>query len=155
MRTVRVQQAEFDIGAEFSALSASSAGIGGIGCFLGRVRDSAQGRPITAMVLEHYPAMTQPAMERVAAEAERRWNLLGCTIIHRFGRLVPGENSVLVLAAAPHRQAALEATAFLIDWLKTRAPFWKKEHYTDGEQAWVAARDEDDIAAAQWLAEGC
>ncbi|MBV8092410.1 MAG: molybdenum cofactor biosynthesis protein MoaE [Acetobacteraceae bacterium] len=155
MRTIRVQEQDFDVGAEFAGLAGSCTGIGGIGCFLGIVRDAAQSRPISAMELEHYPAMTEPAIERIAAEAERRWSLVGCTIIHRFGRLAPGENIVLVLAAAAHRQAALEATAFLIDWLKTRAPFWKKEHYTDGEQSWVEAREEDDIAAAQWLAEGC
>ena len=151
MRTIRVQEPDFDVGAEFAALAASCTGIGGIGCFLGIVRGAAQGRPVTAMELEHYPAMTEPAIDRIAAQAERRWNLLGCTIIHRFGRLAPGENIVLVLAAAAHRQAALEATAFLIDWLKTRAPFWKKEHYTDGEPSWVEAREEDDIAATQWL----
>jgi molybdopterin synthase catalytic subunit len=148
--TVRVQAAEFDIGAEIAALSAGRAGIGGIGCFVGTVRDSAGGRAIAAMTLEHYPGMTERAMARIAARAERRWSLLGCTLVHRVGRLLPGEAIVLVVAAASHRQAALEATAFLIDWLKTRAPFWKKETFIDGAEAWVEARPEDEQAAASW-----
>lgn len=150
MARVAVQSADFDIGAEFAALTAGRTDIGGIGCFVGTVRDSADGRRITAMTLEHYPGMTESAMAAIGAEAEARWGLLGCTLVHRVGRLVPGENIVLVLAAAPHRQAALDATAFLIDWLKTRAPFWKKESFADGEEAWVAARAEDDAAAARW-----
>ena len=94
--------------------------------------------------------MTEPALARIAAEAARRWDLLGCTLIHRVGRLRPGENIVLVLAASAHRQAALEATAFLIDWLKTKAPFWKKEAFADGREAWVAARETDEAAAERW-----
>jgi molybdopterin synthase catalytic subunit len=151
MALIRVQTADFDIGAEFAAFAVGRADIGGIGCFVGRVRDAANGRPITAMTLEHYPGMTERAMAAIGAEAETRWKLLGCTLVHRVGRLLPGENIVLVLAAAPHRQAALEATAFLIDWLKTRAPFWKKESFADGEEAWVAARAEDDATAARWM----
>ena len=150
MATVRVQPADFDIGAEIAALSAGRADIGGIGSFVGTVRDSAGGRAIAAMTLEHYPGMTERAMARVAEAAERRWSLLGCTVIHRVGRLAPGENIVLVVAAASHRQAALEATAFLIDWLKTRAPFWKKESFADGGEAWVEGRAEDEAAAARW-----
>ncbi len=150
MATVRVQQADFDIGAEVAAVTAGRTDIGGTGCFIGTVRETADGRPITAMTLEHYPGMTERAMAAIAEQAEARWSLLGCTLIHRVGRLTPGANIVLVLAAAPHRQAALEATAFLIDWLKTRAPFWKKEHFADGAEAWVAARVEDDAAAARW-----
>jgi len=102
------------------------------------------------MTLEHYPGMTEPAMARIAATAEARWSLLGCTLLHRVGRLEPGANIVLVLAAAPHRQAALDATGFLIDWLKTRAPFWKKESFADGSEAWVDAREADEAAAARW-----
>jgi len=102
------------------------------------------------MTLEHYPAMTERAIARIAEEAERRWDLLGCTVIHRVGRLVAGENIVLVLAAASHRQAALDATGFLIDWLKTKAPFWKKEELPDGATTWVAARDADEAAASRW-----
>jgi molybdopterin synthase catalytic subunit len=147
---VRVQEAPFDIGAEMAALTAGRTDIGGIGSFVGTVRDTAAGRPITQMTLEHYPGMTEQAMAAIAAEAERRWNLLGCTLVHRVGALSPGEGIVLVLAAAPHRQAALDATGFLIDWLKTRAPFWKKERFSDGAERWVQARETDDAAADRW-----
>ncbi|MBN8889810.1 MAG: molybdenum cofactor biosynthesis protein MoaE [Rhodospirillales bacterium 70-18] len=154
MATVRVQQGAFDIGAEIAALGAGRADIGGIGCFVGTVRDQAHGRAITAMTLEHYPGMTEQAMARIAAAAEARWALLGCTLLHRVGELRPGEGIVLVLAAAAHRQAALDATGFLIDWLKTRAPFWKKERFADGQEGWVDAREADDTAAARWGALG-
>ena len=153
MATVRVQAEPFDSGAELALLLAGRTDVGGIGCFVGAVRDSAGGRPIRAMRLEHYPDMTERALERIAAEAEVRWSLLGCTVLHRYGRLSPGEPIVLVLAASPHRQAALDATGFLIDWLKTRAPFWKQEEFADGEAAWVAAREEDTAAAARWESE--
>jgi molybdopterin synthase catalytic subunit len=150
MATVRVQAVSFDLGAELAALTAGRTDIGGIGSFVGTVRDRAGGRPIAAMTLEHYPGMTERAMAGIAAEAEARWGLLGCTLVHRVGRLEPGEPIVLVLAAAAHRQAALEATAFLIDRLKTGAPFWKKESFADGGEAWVAANEADDQAAARW-----
>jgi molybdopterin synthase catalytic subunit len=150
LATIRIQDTPFDAGAELAALIAGRTDIGGIGCFVGTVRDTAGGRTITAMTLEHHPGMTERAMEAIATEAGRRWSLLGCTLIHRVGRLEPGAPIVLVLAAAPHRGAALEATAFLIDWLKTRAPFWKKESFADGGEAWVAARAEDDAAAERW-----
>jgi len=150
MATVRVQAAAFDLAAEFAALSGGRTDIGGVGCFVGTVRDTAHGRPITAMTLEHYPGMTERAMAAIAAEAEARWQLLGCTLVHRVGTLAPGAPIVLVLAAAAHRQAALDATAFLIDWLKTRAPFWKKEQFADGAEAWVAAQEADDQAASRW-----
>ena len=149
MARICVQAADFDIGAEFAALTAGRTDIGGIGCFVGTVRANA-GDPVVAMTLEHYPAMTERAIARIAEEAERRWDLLGCTVIHRVGRLVAGENIVLVLAAASHRQAALDATGFLIDWLKTKAPFWKKEELPDGATTWVAARDADETAASRW-----
>ena len=149
MARISVQQADFDVGAEFAALTAGRSDIGGIGCFVGTVRG-----PVTAMTLEHYPAMTERAIAAICAEAEQRWSLLGCTVIHRVGRLLPGENIVLVLAAAGHRQPALDATAFLIDWLKTKAPFWKKEQFADGAEAWVEARESDDAAAARWDARG-
>ncbi|HEY7577111.1 MAG TPA: molybdenum cofactor biosynthesis protein MoaE [Acetobacteraceae bacterium] len=145
MARISVQAGDFDIGAEFAALTAGRSDIGGIGCFVGTVRG-----PAAAMTLEHYPAMTERAIARIAEEAERRWSLLGCTVIHRHGRLMAGENIVLVLAAAAHRQPALEATAFLIDWLKTKAPFWKQEEVTGGAATWVEAREEDDAAAARW-----
>lgn len=153
MATIRVQEAPFDVGAEIAALTAGRTDIGGIGCFLGIVRDdaAAQGTPsLAALTLEHYPNMTERAIARIAAEAERRWSLMGCTVIHRVGRLPPNEPIVLVVACSAHRQAALDATAFLIDWLKTRAPFWKREELTDGTATWVDARESDDAAAARW-----
>ena len=102
------------------------------------------------MTLEHYPGMTEREISRIADQAAQRWPLLGCTVIHRVGPLRPGDNIVLVIAASSHRQAALDATAFLIDWLKTKAPFWKREDLADGEGAWVDAREEDDAAASRW-----
>lgn len=149
MSTIRVQEAAFDTGAEIARLTEGRPDIGGIGCFVGTVR-ATRAHPIAALTLEHYPAMTELALARIAAEATTRWHLLGCTLIHRVGRLLPGEPIVLVLAAAGHREAALEATAFLIDWLKTKAPFWKKETLVDGAETWVDARDTDDAAAARW-----
>jgi molybdopterin synthase catalytic subunit len=142
---INVQTEDFDVGAEFAALTEGRTDIGGIGCFVGTVRG-----PAAAMTLEHYPAMTERAIARIVAEAERRWSLLGCTVIHRCGRLQAGENIVLVLTAAAHRQPALDATAFLIDWLKTKAPFWKQEEDAGGATSWVEARTEDDAAAARW-----
>ena len=147
---VRVQTADFDVGAEFAALTAGHRDIGGIGCFVGTVRANPTGPQLEALTLEHYPVMTERAIAGIVAEAERRWPLLGCTVIHRVGRMLPGENIVLVLAASAHRQAALEATAFLIDWLKTKAPFWKQESFVDGSATWVDARETDDVAAAGW-----
>jgi molybdopterin synthase catalytic subunit len=152
MATIRVQTEDFDLGAEFAALTAGRTDIGGVGCFVGVVRDNAPGdtKRLIALTLEQYPAMTRRALEKIAAEAERRWSLLGCTILHRHGRLPPGANIVLVLTASAHRQPALDATAFLIDWLKTRAPFWKKEEFADGSAAWIEARQADTEAAARW-----
>ncbi|HXT82696.1 MAG TPA: molybdenum cofactor biosynthesis protein MoaE [Acetobacteraceae bacterium] len=151
MAHIKVQTEDFDTGAEIAALMSGRTDIGGIGCFVGAVRDdhTANNR-IVALTLEHYPDMTERAIERIAAEAERRWSLLGCTVIHRVGRLQAGANIVLVIAAASHRQAALDATSFLIDWLKTKAPFWKREEFADGCRTWVAARDTDDAAASRW-----
>jgi molybdopterin synthase catalytic subunit len=150
MARIRVQTKDFDIGTEFAALTAGRTNIGGIGCFVGTVRDNALDQRVVAMTLEHYPAMTERAIKRITEEAERRWDLHDCTVIHRIGRLAAGDNIVLVMAAASQRQAALDATAFLIDWLKTRAPFWKKEEFVDGGAAWVVARDADDAAADRW-----
>ena len=154
MATVRVQEADFDVSAELAALTRGRTDVGGVGCFVGTVRDSAGERPIAAMTLEHYPAMTERAIARIVEEAERRWSLLGCTVVHRVGRLVPGAQIVLVLAAASHRGEALEATSFLIDWLKTKAPFWKREEFADGSGVWVGARETDDAAAARWAMTG-
>lgn len=154
MAKISIQTEDFDTAAEIAALTAGRTDIGGLGCFIGIVReDKPHGTPdraVTALTLEHYPAMTARTTARIAEEAERRWDLLGCTVIHRVGRMVPGDNIVLVLTAASHRQAALESTAFLIDWLKTKAPFWKREEFPGGEGAWVEARDTDEAAAARW-----
>ena len=148
MAHIKVQYEDFDVGAEIAALTAGRTDIGGIGCFVGVVRDN--GSTVTGMTLEHYPGMTERAITRIAEQAHERWPLLGCTVIHRVGTLRPGENIVLVIAASSHRQAALDATAFLIDWLKTKAPFWKREDLANGEGAWVDAREDDDVAASRW-----
>lgn len=150
MPTIRVQPEPFDAGVELASLLAGRTDIGGIGCFIGTVRDTAAGQKITAMTLEHYPGMTERALAAIAAEAESRWPLLGCTLIHRTGRLQPGDPIVLVATASAHRQAALDATAFLIDWLKTRAPFWKQEHLQSGATEWVQAKEADAAAGDRW-----
>ncbi len=147
--SVQVQAAPFDTGAAMAALLDGRTDVGGVGCFVGVVRDD-PARPLQHLVLEHYPGMTEAAMAEIAAEACRRWSLLGCILVHRVGALPPGAPIVLVLTAAAHRGAALEATAFLIDWLKTRAPFWKHEQFADGTAQWVEARGADDAAAARW-----
>ena len=147
MAKVLVQQAPFDAGAETAALTAGRTDVGGVASFLGVCRSD---DGLDAMVLEHYPGMTERAIERIAAEAEGRWPLTGCTVIHRVGRILPGEPIVLVLTASSHRAAALESCAFLIDWLKTKAPFWKREEFAGGAERWVEARAEDDTAAARW-----
>ncbi|MCX7368569.1 MAG: molybdenum cofactor biosynthesis protein MoaE [Alphaproteobacteria bacterium] len=147
MARILVQEALFDMATESAALTAGRTDIGGVASFLGVCRgDDA----LAAMVLEHYPGMTERALGRIAAEAEARWPLTGCTVIHRVGRILPGEPIVLVLTASAHRAAALESCAFLIDWLKTKAPFWKREEFADGDARWVAAKNEDDAAAARW-----
>ena len=147
MPTIRVQEAPFDLGAETTALLAGRTDIGGLASFLGVCRGD---DGLTAMVLEHYPGMTERALGRIAEEACARWPLTGCTVIHRVGRLVPGDPIVLVLTASPHRAAALESCAFLIDWLKTKAPFWKREEFAGGGSRWVEAKAADDEAAAKW-----
>jgi molybdopterin synthase catalytic subunit len=147
MATVRVQEETFDLAAESAVLSASRTDVGGLASFVGLCRAD---DGLEALVLEHYPGMTERALAGIAAEAEARWPLTGCTVIHRHGRILPGEPIVLVLAASRHRTAALEACAFLIDWLKTGAPFWKHEEFAGGATRWVAAKDSDDAAAAKW-----
>ena len=135
------------MGAEMALLLAQAGeGAGGVGAFLGVVR----GGEVAALELEHYPGMTERRLAEIAGEACARFGLAACTLIHRVGRLEPGEPIVLVVAASAHRKPALHATAFLIDWLKTRAPFWKREHLRGGGQRWVEARDADDDAAAAW-----
>ncbi len=147
---IRVQREDFDLGAELRALSEGDHGIGGVASFVGLVRDMAGGEKVGAMTLEHYPGMTEKMLGRIEAEALARWPLNASLIIHRYGRLEPGDQIVLVATASPHREAALESCHFLIDWLKTKAPFWKLEDTPEGGQ-WVDARDSDDTAAARWL----
>lgn len=143
---VSVQPVDFDPGAELARLEAL--GGGAVASFVGLVRG---GNGLLSMELEHHPAMTLRALTEMAESAMSRWPLAGVTIIHRYGILKPGDRIVLTAAASPHRAAALEATAFLIDWLKTRAPFWKKECFVDGRSHWVDARVADDDAAARWM----
>ena len=145
---VRVQTGPFDVSVELTRLTSGRHDVGGVGCFVGIVRNTADG--LAALTLEQYPGMTERTLEAIATEAVGRFDLLGCTVIHRHGRLGLGEPIVLVLAASAHRTRALDATAFLIDWLKTQAPFWKQEHAADGTSRWVEARVEDDAAAARW-----
>jgi molybdopterin synthase catalytic subunit len=150
---IRVQREDFDIGAEIDRLSAGNPRIGGIASFIGLVRDfNSQGDggdQVTALTLEHYPGMTEKKLAEIEAEANQRWPLDASLIIHRYGRLEPGDRIVLVATASPHREAALAACHFLIDWLKTDAPFWKSEETPQGER-WVAARREDDEATQRW-----
>jgi len=146
---VRVQAGDFDVAAEIAALTAGRTDIGAVVTFTGLCRDEA-GR-LAALELEHYPGMAEAEIARVASEAMARWPLQGLTAIHRHGRIEPGQNIVLVVAASSHRQAAFEAANFLMDYLKSRAPFWKKEHRADGsEGGWVEAKEADDHAAARW-----
>lgn len=145
--TVRVQEAPFDLAAETAALSAGRVDVGGIASFIGLCRAD---DGLEALVLEHYPGMTERSIARIAEEAAGRWPLTGCTVIHRHGRILPGEGIVLVLAASRHRTAALEACAFLIDWLKTGAPFWKREEFATGTDRWVEARAEDEARSKGW-----
>ena len=158
MATIKVQTEDFDVSREIAALTAGRTDIGGIGCFVGVVRERAGAdqapEPVAAMTLEHYPGMTERAIARIAEQAEQRFDILGCTVIHRVGTLRTGDNIVLVLAVSAHRQPALDATAFLIDWLKTKAPFWKREEFADGSGAWVDAREADDAAAERWSRDG-
>jgi molybdopterin synthase catalytic subunit len=148
--TVRVQTAPFDLTAEVAALTAGRTDIGAIVTFTGTVRGHANGKQLASMTLEHYPGMTEAELARVEAEANARWPLQGSLIIHRVGELAPGDGIVLVIAASPHRHAAFEAASFLMDYLKTRAPFWKKETAADGSGGWVDARESDDAALARW-----
>ncbi len=146
---IRVQQENFDIGAEIERMRAGRTDIGAIVSFTGTVRDTAKGETITEMTLEHYPGMTEKELERIEKEANERWPLQASLIIHRYGPMKPGENIVLVVTASPHRQAAFEAAEFLMDFLKTNAPFGKKEAGPDGGD-WVDARDSDDAVLKRW-----
>ncbi|MBC8158883.1 MAG: molybdenum cofactor biosynthesis protein MoaE [Alphaproteobacteria bacterium] len=148
---IRVQREDFDAGAELANLGRGNLGIGGVCAFVGRVRDMAGNDAIKAMTLEHYPGMTEKELARIEAEARKRWPLDETLIIHRHGRLEPGDQIVLVATASAHRQAAFDACNFLIDWLKTRAPFWKREEGAENAE-WVEARATDDDAAQRWEA---
>ena len=155
---IRVQREDFDIGRELDKLAAGDHTVGGVASFIGLVRDfNLQGGGlqrggadrVSAMTLEHYPGMTERKLAEIEAEANRRWPLSASLIIHRYGRLEPGDRIVLVATASPHREAALAACHFLIDWLKTDAPFWKSEETPEGER-WVESRVEDDAATRRW-----
>jgi molybdopterin synthase catalytic subunit len=146
---IRVQREDFDPGAEIEALARGNPKIGGVVSFVGLVRDVAKAGAVRAMTLEHYPGMTEKKLAEIEAEANARWPLAASLVIHRYGRLAPGERIVLVVTASAHRDAAFEACRFLVDWLKTRAPFWKLEEMPDGEH-WVEAERADDAAAAAW-----
>ena len=145
----RLQIEDFDAAAEAAALRNGRTDIGAIVAFTGVCRGTEAGEPIAAITLEHYPEMAQAEISRHVAEAERRWPLMGVTVVHRYGRIEPGDNIVLVVTAAAHRQDAFAAAEFLMDYLKTRAPFWKREERPSGS-AWVEARETDDRAAARW-----
>ena len=147
--TVRIQREDFDVAAEIARLTQGRADIGAVVSFSGLCRDE-QGT-LSALELEHYPGMAEAEIARIAAQAIQRWPLQGLTAIHRHGKIAPGENIVLVVAASAHRQAAFEAANFLMDYLKSRAPFWKKEHRADGSQGgWVEAKEADARAAQRW-----
>ncbi|TIQ34427.1 MAG: molybdenum cofactor biosynthesis protein MoaE [Mesorhizobium sp.] len=150
---IRVQREDFDVAAEIATLTKGRADIGAVVTFSGLCRDEAGA--LAALELEHYPGMAEAEIGRIAAEAIERWPLQGLTVIHRHGKIAPGENIVLVVAASAHRQAAFEAANFLMDYLKSRAPFWKKEHRADGsEGGWVEAKEADDEAADRWTKRG-
>lgn len=149
MATIRIQAEDFDAAAAAAALTAGRNDVGAVVTFTGRCRS--EDNTLAALELEHYPGMAEEEIARVAAEAERRWPLQGTIVIHRYGRIRPGENIVLVVTASSHREAAFEAASFLMDYLKTQAPFWKKEIRADGsEGGWVDAKEADDQAMEKW-----
>ena len=147
MARIAVQAEDFDLNAEVETLRAGNHEIGAVVTFTGTVRDV--GGNLKTMTLEHYPGMTEAELARIALEAQERWPLAGCTVIHRYGELNPGDNIVLVITASVHRQAAFEAAEFLMDFLKSKAPFWKKED-VGGEARWVDAKESDEDALKRW-----
>lgn len=151
MFTVRIQSEDFDAAAEAAALTRGRTDVGAVVTFTGlcRAQDATGGAPLIALTLEHYPGMAEEEIRRLIEEAGTRWPLIGATVIHRYGRMVPGDNIVLVVTTSSHRGAAFAAAEFLMDWLKTRAPFWKLEEREDAS-SWVAAKDTDDEAAERW-----
>ena len=150
---IRVQAEDFDVGQEMQGLSEGNHGVGGVCCFVGLVRDIAGDARISSMTLEHYPGMTERQLAKIEAEARKRWPLGEVLIIHRYGELTPGDRIVLVATTSAHRDAALESCRFLIDWLKTKAPFWKLENTESGER-WVEARESDSVAEERWIVPG-
>ena len=149
MPVVRVQAEDFDMGRELEALTRGRADVGALASFVGLVRDANDGSPIAGMTLEHYPGMTEKALEEICREAHARWDLLDTLVIHRVGPLVPGDRIVLVGVSSGHRGEAFAACEFIMDYLKTRAPFWKREETPEGPR-WVEARASDDDAAGRW-----
>jgi molybdopterin synthase catalytic subunit len=149
--TVRLQREDFDVAAEVAELSRGRDDVGAVVTFTGVCRGAEEGEPIAALTLEHYPGMAEAEIARHVAEAESRWALLGVTVIHRYGRLAPGDNIVLVVTASSHRQDAFAAAEFLMDYLKTRAPFWKQVE-RGGTTDWVEAKQADDTRAERWTA---
>jgi molybdopterin synthase catalytic subunit len=147
--SVRVQSGDFDVGQEIALIRSRSSQIGAIASFIGLVRDVNDDTKVTSMTLEHYPGMTEDALTGIVEEAHSRWNVLGCTVIHRIGKLEPSDQIVLVIVASGHRGDAFAACEFIMDYLKTRAPFWKKE-LTPGGERWVETRDSDDDAVSRW-----
>jgi molybdopterin synthase catalytic subunit len=148
--TIRIQEADFDIGREIARLTEGRTEIGAVVSFSGICRGSEAGEPLQALTLEHYPGMAEAEISRHAETALARWPLAGLTVIHRVGRILPGQNIVLVLTASPHRQAAFQAAEFLMDYLKASAPFWKREESAD-HIGWVDARAQDEAAAERWI----
>lgn len=146
---IRVQMVSFDVSAELAAIKGANTDIGGTAIFVGTVRDVNNGNAVSAITLEHYPGMTEKALAEIESEARSRWPLSASLIVHRIGRMKPGDDIVLVICCSAHREAAFEACQFLMDWLKTKAPFWKLEE-GDGRAAWVEARESDDAAARRW-----
>ena len=149
MARVRVQTGDFDVGRELDALTRGRTDVGGLASFVGLVRATNEGDAVQGMTLEHYPGMTEKALEDICAQADARWDLLDMVVIHRVGSLVPGDRIVMVGVASGHRGEAFAACEFIMDFLKTRAPFWKKEATASGER-WVEARASDDAAAERW-----
>lgn len=146
---ISVQTADFDVGAEYAALTANDVEAGAVVVFVGKVRELNLSRQVTGLLLEHYPGMTEKALEEILAEARSRWQLTRCRIIHRIGALGLGDQIVLVGVASPHREQAFAAAEFLMDYLKTRAPFWKKERTQEGDY-WVDAQEKDEVSAQRW-----
>ncbi len=149
---IKVQVEPFDVGEEIAGLTSGNTAIGGVVSFVGTVREMSGDAAINSMTLEHYPGMTEQALAKIEDQANKRWPLEASLIIHRYGKLLPGEGIVLVITASAHRKAAFEACEFLMDWLKTKAPFWKLEE-NDAGGTWVDAREEDTAATLKWAVE--